>query len=75
MDRNIEGEELLASICVAPRRGAWIEISLPKLMLADMASRTPQGCVDRNSFSVITKRMLVVAPRRGAWIEIVATSH
>ena len=48
VDRNLIKLKGLILIIVAPRRGAWIEISAALNEQNRELCRTPQGCVDRN---------------------------
>ena len=70
MDRNAAEAELANGNLVAPRRGAWIEISWGDGCLYDFAVAPRRGAWIEISLDFSPRRAIKVAPRRGAWIEI-----
>ena len=71
MDRNdLSCPSTIMSYIVAPRRGAWIEITYS---IEDMATRVVaprRGAWIEICYDLLCKLLCLVAPRRGAWIEI-----
>ena len=57
---------------VAPRRGAWIEISMPSIGGEVNAVAPRRGAWIEITYAQSLDAWHFVAPRRGAWIEIVS---
>ena len=70
MDRNFLNTINQIESGVAPRRGAWIEISWGDGCLYDFAVAPRRGAWIEISLDFSPRRAIKVAPRRGAWIEI-----
>mgnify|MGYP007131781894 CR=1 FL=1 len=67
--KHAQEAKLKERMDVAPRRGAWIETSLPwqQRGIAPVAPR--RGAWIETPRLSLLRRPFLVAPRRGAWIE------
>ena len=60
----------LSRDCVAPRRGAWIEINICSIGLITLRVAPRRGAWIEIISAISVAILPTVAPRRGAWIEM-----